>query len=77
MSSVDGIDAEVRAARLRVEPARHLDHRGDESASSSAIRDHRRPPPADDIIATCYASNEFKEGVKAFLEGRKPRWGSE
>jgi enoyl-CoA hydratase/carnithine racemase len=38
------------------------------------LRDHRRPPAgiADEIISDCYASSEFKEGVKAFLQGRKP-----
>jgi enoyl-CoA hydratase len=40
------------------------------------LRDHRRPPAgiADDIIRECYASREFREGVTAFLEGRKPNW---
>jgi enoyl-CoA hydratase/carnithine racemase len=38
------------------------------------IRQHRVPPPADDIIAACYASDEFREGVQAFLEGRAPLW---
>lgn len=40
------------------------------------LRDHRRPPAgsADDIIRACYASKEFKEGVTAFLAGRKPNW---
>lgn len=40
------------------------------------LRDHRRPPAAsvDDIISTCYGSNDFKEGVASFLEGRKPDW---
>lgn len=38
------------------------------------IRDHRRPPPADDIIGRCYASDDFREGVAAFLERRAPRW---
>jgi enoyl-CoA hydratase/carnithine racemase len=40
------------------------------------LRDHRRPPAgiADDIIRECYGSNEFKEGVAAFLEGRRPNW---
>lgn len=40
------------------------------------LRDHRRPPPgvADDIIRECYGSAEFREGVTAFLEGRKPNW---
>jgi enoyl-CoA hydratase/carnithine racemase len=40
------------------------------------IRAHRCPPPADDIIAKCYASDEFKEGVAAFLAGRKPGWSA-
>jgi enoyl-CoA hydratase/carnithine racemase len=38
------------------------------------IREQRRPAPADDIVAACYASAEFREGVAAFLEGRKPMW---
>ena len=38
------------------------------------LRDHRRPPPADDVIEACYRSDSFREGVAAFLEGRKPRW---
>jgi enoyl-CoA hydratase/carnithine racemase len=38
------------------------------------LREQRRPASADDIIAACYASGEFREGVAAFLEGRAPRW---
>jgi enoyl-CoA hydratase/carnithine racemase len=40
------------------------------------LRDHRRPAAgaADDIIRACYGSADFKEGVKAFLDGRKPHW---
>ena len=40
------------------------------------LRDHRRPPAgaADDIIGACYGSAEFKEGVRAFLDGRKPKF---
>jgi enoyl-CoA hydratase/carnithine racemase len=38
------------------------------------LRDHRRPPPADEVVAKCYGSPEFREGVAAFLESRKPRW---
>jgi enoyl-CoA hydratase/carnithine racemase len=40
------------------------------------LRDHRRPPVGadDDLIRECYASPEFKEGVEAFLAGRRPNW---
>jgi len=40
------------------------------------LRDHRRPAAgsADDILAECYGSEEFREGVAAFLEKRSPRW---
>ena len=40
------------------------------------LRDFRRPAAgiADDIIRECYGSKEFKEGVKAFSEGRKPNF---
>jgi enoyl-CoA hydratase len=38
------------------------------------LRDHRRPPPADDLVGRCYASADFREGVTAFLEKRPPRW---
>jgi enoyl-CoA hydratase/carnithine racemase len=38
------------------------------------IRDHRRPPPADDLVARCYGSADFREGVTAFLDGRAPRF---
>ncbi len=40
------------------------------------LRDHRRPPAgaADDILRECYGSGDFKEGVAAFLDGRKPRF---
>jgi enoyl-CoA hydratase/carnithine racemase len=40
------------------------------------LRDHRRPPAGsgDDIVAACYASPEFREGVQSFLENRKAAW---
>ena len=40
------------------------------------LGEHRRPGPGadDDLIAACYASAEFREGVRAFAEKRPPRF---
>jgi len=42
------------------------------------LRAFRTPPAgsADDIIARCYGSDDFKEGVAAFREGRPPVFGN-
>jgi enoyl-CoA hydratase len=67
------LDAEV--ARLAADVSRRAPSTVTATkALMQRIRAQRRPAPADDIIAACYASGEFREGVTAFLEGRKPRW---
>ncbi len=40
------------------------------------LRDLRTPPAgaADDLIAACYGSADFREGVTAFTEGRPPKF---
>ena len=40
------------------------------------IQEHRRIPPAldDDLITLCYTSDDFKEGVAAFLARRPPQF---
>jgi enoyl-CoA hydratase/carnithine racemase len=75
MIGSDNVDAEVRMLALE------LSQRAASTIAATKallwmIRAHRCPPPADDIIAKCYASDEFKEGVAAFLAGRKPGWSA-
>ena len=38
------------------------------------IQESRVVPDGDDLIATTYGSADFREGVRAFLEKRPPRW---
>ena len=38
------------------------------------IQAERRARGGDDLIARTYQSTDFKEGVRAFLDKRAPRW---
>jgi enoyl-CoA hydratase/carnithine racemase len=38
------------------------------------VQERRRLTGGEDLIAETYASADFHEGVRAFLEKREPRW---
>lgn len=38
------------------------------------LREHAAGVPGDDLIEQCYTSEDFREGMAAFLGKRKPQW---
>ncbi|TDV54928.1 enoyl-CoA hydratase/isomerase family protein [Actinophytocola oryzae] len=67
-------DADARVAELCEQLAGHapLTMRASKIALGR-LRD-RELPPDEDLIRLCYGSEDFAEGVNAFLDKRKPRW---
>jgi enoyl-CoA hydratase len=69
------IDAEVRALALTLTEHAALTMHATKTMVRQILAARRvAVPDADDLIAQCYGSDDFKEGVAAFLAKRSPKF---
>jgi enoyl-CoA hydratase/carnithine racemase len=71
--AAEEIEARVRALALQLAEHAPITMRVTKEALRR-IQAHRRGVGDEDLIALTYTSADFREGVAAFLEKRKPRW---
>jgi enoyl-CoA hydratase/carnithine racemase len=73
--SGDTIDAVTRALALEIAANAPLTLRATKELLNRLAARRRLSPGDDaDIVEMCYTSDDFREGVTAFLAKRKPRW---
>jgi enoyl-CoA hydratase len=69
------IDAAVRECALGIASNAPLTIRATKEMVRRIMAARRLPADADrDVIAMCYASQDFREGVEAFVAKRRPKW---
>jgi enoyl-CoA hydratase/carnithine racemase len=69
----DALDERVRAVAEQVAGHAPLTLQATKEAVRRVMA-ARRPPHTDDLILKVYMSDDFREGVRAFLDKRKPVW---
>jgi enoyl-CoA hydratase/carnithine racemase len=69
------IDAAVRDCALGIASNAPLTIRATKEMIRRIMAERRLPAEADrDVVAMCYASRDFREGVDAFVAKRRPTW---
>jgi enoyl-CoA hydratase len=69
----DGLMPRVEEVAQLVAGHAPLTLRATKQALNRVVR-HWAPEDGSDLVVMCYTSEDFKEGVAAFLEKRKPTW---
>jgi enoyl-CoA hydratase len=73
--AADAIDEAVRALALEIAANAPLTIRAGKEMIRRVLSKRRLAAGEDrDLIELCYASEDFREGVEAFLAKRKPEW---
>jgi enoyl-CoA hydratase/carnithine racemase len=70
----DAIDARVKELAAQIATHAPITMMVTKEAVRRLQAARRAAVDGDDLVALTYTSADFKEGVRAFLEKRKPRW---
>ena len=75
LESAATIEAAVRECARGIASNAPLTIRATKEMIRRIVANRRLPPEADrDVVAMCYASSDFREGVEAFVAKRRPKW---
>jgi enoyl-CoA hydratase/carnithine racemase len=75
LETAESIDAAVRECALGIAANAPLTIRATKEMIRRIMLARRLPSDADrDVVAMCYASRDFREGVEAFVAKRRPMW---
>lgn len=75
LEAADNIDAAVRDCARAIAANAPLTIRATKEMLRRIMAARRLPAGADrDVVAMCYTSRDFREGVEAFMAKRTPKW---
>ena len=75
LERAETIETAVRECALGIASNAPLTIRATKEMIRRIVGNRRLPPEADrDVVSMCYASDDFHEGVEAFVAKRRPKW---